>query len=244
MVRVTVGGATGKLGSIVCRMIEESDDLELTGVTVSPGGGSVGKELYPGRIAVSPDHLKNVLKNTDVYVDLTSPRAAEGIIADVPSENVNIVLGTTAVPEKTLRNMAENVRINGTSAVVAANFATGTNIFWELCGIATKYLKEYDMEILDLHHNSKKDAPSGTAKEIARILSEIAMKKEINIHSVRAGDLTGEHTVIFAGDSEVIEVTHKNISREALAHGCIKAIRWVAGRKDGEVHTMKEVLDL
>jgi len=122
-----------------------------------------------------------------------------------------------------------------------------------------KALPGYDVEIVEVHHNQKKDAPSGTAKKAAQIIASVdgidkmvygregnvgARGREIGIHSVRAGDVVGEHTVIFAGRKERIELTHRAHSREAFAEGCVTAIRWVAGRNDGKVHTMYEVLGL
>jgi len=259
MIRVVVGGATGKLGTFVCERIIASDDMELTGAVVSPDGGHVGKEVYPGVIGTSPDGLDGLLEGCDVYVDLTSPKAAERIIPRIPETGANIVLGTTAVSKEAIDAMAESVSKNGTSALIAANFAIGVNVFWKMCEVMAKYLPEYDIEVIEAHHNAKKDAPSGTAMEAVRRLSEATgiqdieygrqgvtgpRNKEICVHSIRAGDIIGDHTVIFAANNERVELTHKAISREAFADGCIEAIRWMAGKKDGKIHNMSEVLGL
>ena len=259
MIKVVVGGATGKLGSFVCQKILASDDMELVGGTVSPDGPHVGKEIYPGITGSSPDRLSELLKGCDVYVDLTSPAAASKIIADIPKSGANIVLGTTAVDQVVLDRMAENVSSCGTSALISSNFAIGVNVFWKMCEMMAKYLPDYDIEVIEAHHNMKKDAPSGTAMEAVRRLSQASgiddieygrqgvtgpRKREICVHSIRAGDIIGDHTVIFARNNERVELTHKAISREVFAEGCIESIRWMADKKDGRIHNMNEVLGL
>jgi len=143
--------------------------------------------------------------------------------------------------------------------VFAPNFSVGVNVFFKACGELARSLPDYEVEIVEVHHDLKKDAPSGTAKRAAEIIGQAtdnmnfiygregnvgARGKEIGIHSVRAGDVVGEHTVIFAGKKERIELTHRAHSRETFAEGCVLAIRWAAGRSDGKVHGMNEVLGI
>lgn len=259
MINVVVGGATGKLGRLVCDLIAGSEDMKLVGATVSPEGGNIGKELYPGVTATGPGSLPEILRNADVYVDLTTPDAASKVIADVPSYKVNLILGTTAVPKDVIDRVAENVRRNGTSALVSANFSIGVNVFWKICGEIADRLPDYDIEIVEAHHGAKKDSPSGTTLETLRILQESSgiekvvngrcgvtgpRSREIGIHAIRAGDIIGDHTVIFAKNMEELELTHKAISRETFAKGCMESIRWMYNRKDGRMHSMSEVLDL
>ena len=257
-VKVAVGGATGKLGSIVCRKVAESGDLELSGAVVSDKGGNVGRDVY-GVEAVGPSGLGGVLDGCDVYVDLTNPAAASKIVASVPEHGANLVLGTTAVDEGALEAMREAVARCGTSAVISANFAIGVNVFWKMCELMAASLPDYDIEVVEAHHSQKRDAPSGTAMETVRRLQSATginetaygrqgvtgpRGREICVHSIRAGDIVGDHTVIFAKNMERVELTHKAISREAFADGCMATIRWVAGRRDGGVHGMSEVLGL
>lgn len=259
MIRVAVGGATGKLGSLVCKGVVEAEDMELVGAIVSADGGNVGKELYPGVVAVGPDRRDEIIRGCDVYVDLTSPKVASEYIDTIPATGAALVLGTTAVDEASIAKMTSEVAKNGTSAVISANFAIGVNVFWKMCETMATYLRDYDIEVIEAHHHHKKDAPSGTAMETVRRLQEASgiedviygrqgvtgpREREICVHSIRAGDIVGDHTVLFAGNNERIELTHKAISREAFADGCIVTIRWVAGKKDGKVHNMKEVLGL
>jgi 4-hydroxy-tetrahydrodipicolinate reductase len=259
MIRVVVGGATGKLGRNVCSMIMSSGDLELAGCIVSDSGGNLGKEIYPGITAQGKDSVITLMKNADVYVDLTSPEAAAQIIDRIPPTGVNLVIGTTAIPKESLDRMAASVYRNKTSALVSANFSIGVNVFWKMCEEMARYLPDYDIEIIEAHHNAKKDAPSGTAVEALRRLQEVtgiekvvngrdgivgARTKEIGVHAIRAGDIIGEHTVLFAKNMERLELTHRLVSREALAQGCIESIRWIHGKKDGKVHSMNEVLGI
>ncbi|MDR3205736.1 MAG: 4-hydroxy-tetrahydrodipicolinate reductase [Candidatus Methanoplasma sp.] len=259
MIKVTVGGATGRLGKAVCGIIASSDDMELVGAVVSDGGGNVGREIVPGLKAVGPDSAEEFIRKCDVYVDLTSPDAAAKLIADVPSWGANLILGTTAVPADVLAALAANVSKFGTSAVSSANFAIGVNVFWKTCADMAAALPGYDIEIIEIHHGAKKDAPSGTAAETLRRLQEASgiadavygrqgvsgpRGREIGVHAVRAGDVIGDHTVIFAKNMERLELTHRAVSREAFAEGCAASIRWVCGRKDGKVHSMEEVLGL
>jgi 4-hydroxy-tetrahydrodipicolinate reductase len=233
--------------------------MKLEGCIVSDNGGNIGREIYPGIIAKGKDSLIDMMKSADVYVDLTSPEAAAQIIEKIPATGANIVVGTTAIPKETLERLSENVSRNKTSAVVSANFSIGVNVFWKICEEMAKYLPDYDIEIIESHHNAKKDAPSGTAVEALKRLQDLtgiekvvngregvvgARTREIGIHAIRAGDIIGDHTVLFAKNMERLELTHKLVSREALAKGCIESIRWISDKKDGKVHGMNEVLGI
>jgi 4-hydroxy-tetrahydrodipicolinate reductase len=259
MIRVAVAGASGKLGSLVTRLVQSHPDMEISIAIVSPGSQNLGKELLPGLEAVSPDDLVSALKGIDVYVDLTSPTAASENLPLIPEAKVNAVVGTTGISRESMDAFVREVKANDLSAVVSPNFSIGINVFWKTCESLAKVLGDYDVEIIEAHHNMKKDAPSGTAVKAAEIISGAtgitervhgrqgkvgARKREIGIHAVRAGDIVGEHTVIFAGKRERIELTHRAHSREAFAEGCLTAIDWVFGRRDGQVHGMYEVLGL
>lgn len=249
MIDVVVGGATGRLGSLVCGLISSSGDMRLSGAVVSPGGGHIGRDIC-GATAVGPDSLMKLLRDADVYVDLTSPAAAAKVIAGVPETGANLVLGTTSVPAGAMELMARKVRECNTSALVSANFAPGVNVFWKTCSMLAESLPDYDIEVTEVHHSAKEDAPSGTAAEAVRRMQESigkqfnAPRKEINIRSIREGDTVGDHTVVFAKNMERLELTHRASSREAFAAGCVESVRWMARRKDGKVHSMEEVLGL
>lgn len=259
MIKIAVAGASGKLGRMVCELILPRKGMELVAAIVSPDNPRLGEEIFPGVLASRPAELETILKEVDVYVDLTSPSAAEENLSRVPHAGVNCVVGTTGLSESTMEVFARGIRDNSLSAVVSPNFSIGVNVFWKTCEQLARVLRDYDVEIIEVHHNMKKDAPSGTAVRAAEIISGTtgvdefvhgrkgnvgARKREIGIHAVRAGDVVGEHTVMFAGRKERIELTHRAHSREAFAEGCLTAIGWVSGRKDGMIHDMNEVLGL
>lgn len=259
MIRVVVGGATGKMGSMVCQLVQRQKDMQLTGGIVSSKGGNVGRVIAPGIVSLGDDQLEKALENADVYVDVTSPGAAEKNLAKVARSGINSVVGTTGISKDALEEFSRAVRQHDASAVVTPNFSIGVNVFWKACGDLASALPSYEVEIIEVHHSMKKDAPSGTAKRAAEIIAGStgtdkmvygrhgivgARGREIGIHSIRAGDVIGEHTVIFAGNKERLELTHRAHSREAFAEGCVVAIRWVATKRDGGVHTMEEVLGL
>ena len=259
MIRVAVGGATGRLGSLICNSVRQQKDMQLVGGIVSQTGGHVGKEIAPGILAFGVDDMVKVLEQADVYLDATSASAVEHNLLQVPGLGVNCVIGTTGLSEDFLERFEGQVVENDVSAVVSPNFSVGVNVFWKICGVLAAVLEDYDVEIIETHHDKKKDAPSGTALKAAQIVSEVTgiekmvygrtgltgeRGKEIEIHSIRAGDVVGEHTIIFAGNKERIELTHRAHSREAFAEGAVTAIRWVSARRDSKVHSMAEVLGL
>jgi len=259
MIRVAIAGASGKLGSLVAGLVQSHPDMDMSLAIVSPNSPNLGRELLPGLVAESPDDLISALRGIDVYVDLTSPSAANETLPLIPQAKVNAVVGTTAISQDALDSFSRGIEENDLSAVLSPNFSIGVNVFWKTCESLATILGDYDVEIIEVHHNMKKDAPSGTATRAAEIISEAtgvrdlvhgregevgARKREIGIHAVRAGDVVGEHTVMFAGKKERIELTHRAHSREAFAEGCITAIDWVYRRRDGRVHGMYEVLGL
>jgi len=259
MIKVVVGGATGRLGSMVCELVRQQEDMQLVGAIVSDAGGHVGREIAPGIATQGAEHLERVVEKADIYVDMTTPSAAAGNLLRVPRLGVNCVVGTTGLSDDMLERFEAEVLENNVSAVVSPNFSVGVNVFWKMCGILAAVLEDYDIEIMETHHDKKKDAPSGTAMKAAQIVSEVtgidnfvygrqglvgARGREIGIHAIRAGDVVGEHTIMFAGNKERIELTHRAHSRETFAEGCLTAVRWVSARRDGKVHTMAEVLGL
>jgi len=259
MIKVVVGGASGRLGSMICDLVRQQSDMQLVAGVVSDTGSHAGKELAPGCKLFPASEIDRALERADVYVDVTSPSAAARNLMKVPPLGINCVVGTTSLPEELLRSFEASVLENNISAVVSPNFSVGVNVFWKMCGVLAAVLENYDIEIIETHHDKKKDAPSGTATKAAQIVSEVtgidsivygrqglvgARGREIGVHAVRAGDVVGEHTIIFAGNRERVELTHRAHSRETFAEGCLTAIRWVSARRDGKVHSMAEVLGL
>jgi 4-hydroxy-tetrahydrodipicolinate reductase len=252
MIRVVVCGALGRMGGTVARLINEASDLELVGgVDVRPGT-VFGAEVVPS------NQIDRFLKEVkaDVLVDFTvAPAAVENVKA-AARHRVAAVVGTTGFSTQQRDEMRRAVEAS-VPAVISSNFSVGVNIFWFLIREAAKKLGDYDIEVLEAHHRNKKDAPSGTAKTILEILdAEVGTRpklygregmtergKEIGVHVVRGGDIVGEHTVLFCGNYECIDLSHRAYDRSVFAMGALRAIRWVVGKNPG-IYSMADILNL
>jgi 4-hydroxy-tetrahydrodipicolinate reductase len=253
MIKVAVTGALGRMGSLVIEEIKNSGDMELV------AGFDIQGEGVPllGDVRVSEAAaLKKVLTLTKpgVLIDFTSASAAVGTVSSAAEMGVNLVVGTTGFSEGQLDQMKR--AIDGhVAAVISPNFSIGVNVFWKILAMAATALKDYDIEVIEAHHNQKKDAPSGTALAAVDVLKNatgieqvvngrkgIALRgKEIGVHAVRAGDIVGDHTVLFAGPGERLEIKHQAHSRSAFASGAVRAARWVVKANPG-VYSMSDVL--
>ncbi|RZN65414.1 MAG: 4-hydroxy-tetrahydrodipicolinate reductase [Candidatus Methanoliparum thermophilum] len=255
MIKVMVGGANGKMGSQVCKSIMMEDNLELVAAVDINGVGNLIDDIE----IKDASNIKDIFKylRPDVYVDFTSPDATIRNIKIAIEKGVkNLVIGTTGFSKEQEEEIA-NLVTGKVTAVISPNFSIGVNVFWRIIEEAAKYLNGYDFEIVEIHHRYKKDSPSGTANKIYNILCNVTGKKvpkygregfsergeEIGIHSVRLGDVVGDHTVFFGGDGERLEVTHRAHSREAFASGVIRSINWLfETKRDEKIYSMTDVL--
>jgi 4-hydroxy-tetrahydrodipicolinate reductase len=253
MIKVAVCGALGRMGQTIGGLVDESEDLELVGgIDVRPGS-------FYGVGVVQSGEIEQFLeaKKPDVLVDFTIASAAVENIRAASKHNVSLVVGTTGfTPEQ--RSEINSLIEGNVAAVISSNFSVGVNIFWKLVREAAKRLGDYDIEVIEAHHHFKKDAPSGTAGTIVGIIKEEVGDREevygrkgmvgergneIGVHVIRGGDIVGDHSVLFAGNSEVIELSHRAYDRAVFAHGVIRAIKWVYG-KNSAVYSMDDVLGL
>jgi 4-hydroxy-tetrahydrodipicolinate reductase len=263
---IVVCGVGGRMGGAVVRAIQQTPGVKLVAAIDKPGGARLGKDAGEiagtghSRIAVTDD-LAPFLEPNIVVVDFTNPAASVGYLKAAAAKAVPIVIGTTgfdAAQTAEIANLAHR-----TPTLVSANMSLGINLLASLVGKAAEKLGEdYDVEIIEAHHRFKKDAPSGTALALGRAvanalgrdLDKVALsgrkgivgergKKEIALLSVRAGDIVGEHTVIFGGIGERIEFTHRAHSRDTFARGALRAAQWLAKRKPG-LYGMQDVLDM
>lgn len=207
------------------------------------------------------DDVKAVIARADVLIDFSSHQATPGLVALCAEHKKAIVIGTTGHSNETLSQIASFSR--HIPMVISSNFSTGVNtLFWLTRKAAEILGPGFDLEIIEMHHRMKKDAPSGTAKTLAEILAQVRQQQvekalrhgrsgivgertsaEIGLHSVRGGDVVGDHTVIFAATGERVELTHKASSRETFANGALRAAAWVVKRKPGQ-YDMQDVLGL
>jgi 4-hydroxy-tetrahydrodipicolinate reductase len=247
------------MGTLVIQEAARIEGMELVAGLDAIGAG---KPLQGSVLVKDASQLEQVLKETrpDVLIDFTIAKAAVKNVCTAASLGVDLVVGTTGISSEQHSEMREAIEGN-VAAVITPNFSVGVNLFWKLVADAAAALKGYDfdIEIIEAHHNQKKDAPSGTAlatlEAIRRArgesdLSEVVYGrngimprgKEIGVHAVRAGDIVGDHTVLLAGPGERLEIRHQAHSRVAFASGAVRAATWVVGRKPG-IYGMADVLE-
>jgi 4-hydroxy-tetrahydrodipicolinate reductase len=255
MIKVAVTGALGRMGTLVIQEVAKAEDMRLVAGLDVVGAG----RHLQGDVAVSDaTELKDVLAlaRPDVLIDFTSAAASVQNALTAADMGVNLVVGTTGFTQEQHAQM-KNAIEGRVTAVISPNFSVGVNIFWRLIASAAEALKDFDIEVIEAHHNQKKDAPSGTALATVEVLKKalgagdvevvygregIRLRgKEIGVHAVRAGDIVGDHTVLFAGPGERLEIKHQAHSRTAFASGAVRAARWVMGREPG-IYSMADVL--
>lgn len=253
MIKVAFVGL-GKMGSAAAKVAAEDSEIEIV----------AGVELHEANAAFpiyTPDKFAEAIKNAEVVVDFTNAEAASGNIPKMLAIGKKVVIGTTGFNSEQLKKIEDAVNQHNSIALLAPNFSVGVNLFFKFAGEMAAKLKEYDVEIIEWHHNQKKDAPSGTAAKIAKIIQEARAQKdeivygrngimprkknEIGIHAIRAGDIVGMHSVWFVGNNEEIEFRHSAHSRDTFAKGCLKAIKWIALQKQGgKIYSMNDVLGI
>jgi 4-hydroxy-tetrahydrodipicolinate reductase len=236
MIKLGIAGVCGRMGRRIFEMACYDKDFEVALALEKKGLPVIGKELGKIKVSSNPDGLFLV----DVLVDFTSPEATEANLDYVARYRKALVLGTTGLNEEQLRKVEEISKV--VAVVFSPNMSIGVNVlFATLPEILKRLGPDYNIEIVEAHHKGKKDAPSGTAKKFYQVLAE-AGKKEIPVHSVRLGDIVGDHMIIFCGNSERIEIKHQAHSRDLFAVGALKAAKWVFGKPAG-LYSMQDVLN-
>jgi 4-hydroxy-tetrahydrodipicolinate reductase len=257
MIRVAVCGACGRMGKLVIKQISNQPDMKLAAAIDVAGAPDEGKDAGElagvGRLEVSvvgADKLADVLKSSkpDVLVDFTNAAAAVQNVKAAADAGISVVVGTTGFTREEMAEMEKIIKNKKIRAVISPNMSVGVNVFFKsIEGMAKMLGDDYEVEIVEVHHIGKKDAPSGTAKRAAQIIAKALGRNEdsIRIRSIRQGDVVGEHTVIFSGSQEKIEIAHHAHSRETFATGVMRAIRHVVKKgKPGVIHDMQDVLGL
>lgn len=266
MTRIIIAGASGRMGSRITALIREYPELKLTGALERKEHGAIGKDVgFSAGISETgvklSDRLEDIIENSDVIIDFTSPNSTKENLRLTSKYHKAMVIGTTGFSKDDVKEM--EVSMKSIPCVMASNMSTGVNLLLRILQDIARVLgDEYDMEIIEAHHRLKKDAPSGTALKMAQVLADVTKrnldkvaiyarrgligertKKEIGIQTIRAGDIVGEHTVIFGGLGERIEITHKASSRDTFARGALRAALWVSGKPAG-IYDMQDVLGL
>jgi 4-hydroxy-tetrahydrodipicolinate reductase len=235
MIKLGIAGVCGKMGRRIFELAQHDKDFEINLALEKKGIPGIGRELGKLKISSSADGLFLV----DVFIDFTAPEATESNLDYVARYKKAVVLGTTGMNDTQLKKVEEISKI--VPVVFSPNMSVGVNVLFSILPeIARRLGPDYNIEIVEAHHKAKKDSPSGTAKKLGEVLTG-ATGKEIPIHSVRLGDIVGDHTIIFCGNSERIEIKHQAHSRDLFALGALKAAKWIAGKPAG-LYSMKDVL--
>ena len=263
---IIVCGVGGRMGGAVVRAVKDSPGVELVGAIDKPGSARIGRDAgemsAAGHLGIAvSDKIESILRRNVIIVDFTNPEASLSYLRAAANTSTPIVIATTGFNAK---QQAEIRRLSRrTPTLLSANTSLGVNVLVSLLGKAAKMLgDDYDVEIIETHHRYKKDAPSGTAIALGRSVADALnrdldkvgvngrkgivgerSKKEIALLSVRAGDIVGEHTVIFGGIGERLEFTHRAHSRDTFARGALRAAEWLAKKKRG-LYGMQDVLGL
>lgn len=266
MIKVIVAGAAGRMGCRLVALVRESTALALAGAIEGTGhhllGEDAGETAGAGRVGVAiSDDLSALMDRGEVVVDFSSPEATLEHFRIVAQHRRAMVIGTTgfsAAELEEVRSLARHV-----PCVCSPNMSVGVNLIYKVIGEMARTLgDDYDIEVIEAHHRLKKDAPSGTALKIAEVLARSVnrdlnqigvyarkgligerKKGEIGIQTIRAGDIVGDHTILFGGMGERIEVTHRASSRDTFARGALRAARWVVRQPPG-LYDMMDVLGL
>jgi 4-hydroxy-tetrahydrodipicolinate reductase len=231
------------MGKAIASLVESGADAAIVSVwesdaAVRRGGDFAGATGYAkNAVAVVADG-KSAVAAADVVVDFSLPEAFDDVVRACEEARKPLVTGTTGVADKLerLKSLAGKVAV-----VASPNMAAGVNAVFHLSDVAARELGSLtDIEIVETHHRTKKDVPSGTALELARIVGA-ATGRKVQVHSLRVGDVPGKHTIVFALKGETLEVTHTAQSRDCFAAGALAAARFVAGSRPG-LYTMLDVL--
>ncbi|MFH1403626.1 MAG: 4-hydroxy-tetrahydrodipicolinate reductase [Candidatus Altiarchaeota archaeon] len=260
---------TGRMGRLIAARMMREDDLDVVAAFAEKGSGDVGLDVGllagVGELGVkvsSIEDLEGALAKSkpDVAVDFTIAKACCQNTGVLAGKGVNLIIGTTGFSDDERKKLEDVIRDNGVGAVISPNMSIAVNVYWNIVKKAAGMLKDYDVEVVEAHHRFKKDAPSGTAMKTAGLIAEATGRKisdcgvygrkglcprkegEIGIHSIRAGDIVGDHTVYFGSVGEHLELTHRAHSRDAFVNGVILAVRFIDGKKG--VYGMDDVLGL
>lgn len=264
MVKIIITGVCGRMGSMILKLALADPNCTVSGVTEIEHHPSVGKcaeavIVGAGNALIVEGSLARVIDKGDVVIDFTEPKATLENFRLAHEKGKAIVIGTTGLKDK---DLDEIIKTHNARVVYSPNMSVGMNLMFDVVEkLSTKMKDDYDIEIFEMHHRLKKDAPSGTAVKLKDLIKSAAperkwievfgrqgilgerKKEELGIMSLRGGDVVGEHTVMFAGVGERLEITHRAFSRENFARGALVAARWLVKQKPG-VYSMKDVLGL
>ena len=263
--RVAVAGASGRMGRMLIEAVRASGDCVLAGALDVPSSPAIGSDAtaflgVASGVPITAD-LRQGLQNAEVLIDFTRPEGTLAHLAICRELGVQAVIGTTGFTDAQKAEIAAHAQ--RTAIVMAPNMSVGVNVTLKLLEMAAKALSTgYDIEIIEAHHRHKVDAPSGTALKMGEVIAGALGRdlkdcavyaregvtgerdpSSIGFATIRGGDIVGDHTVLFAGTGERIEITHKSSSRATYAQGSLRAVRFLRGKPHG-MFDMFDVLSL
>ena len=263
--KIAIAGASGRMGQMLVEAVRSADDCTLTGALDLASSPAIGHDAgaYAGQtsgVAITAD-LHAGLQHSQVLIDFTRPEGTMAHLQACRALGVGLVIGTTGFSEAQKAEIAEAAKT--IPIMMAPNMSVGVNVTLKLLEMATKALATgYDIEIIEAHHRHKVDAPSGTALKMGEVIASALGRdlkdcavyaregvtgerdpSSIGFATIRGGDIVGDHTVLFAGTGERIEISHKSSSRATYAQGSLRAVRFLAGRQPG-LYDMFDVLGL
>jgi 4-hydroxy-tetrahydrodipicolinate reductase len=265
VLNVAIAGASGRMGKTLIETVAQASDARLVGALERPGSPGLGRDAgelvgAPCGVVISDD-IERTLATAEVLIDFTRPEGTLRHLAACDVLKVKMVIGTTGLSQEDrerVRDVGQRIGI-----VAAPNMSVGVNLVFKLLDTAARVLAQgYDIEIIEAHHRHKVDAPSGTALRMGEVVAQALARdfagcavygregvtgernpSTIGFASVRGGDIVGDHTVLFAGLGERVEITHKASSRATFAQGALRAARWLSDQPAG-LYDMQDVLGL
>ena len=244
--RLAIAGCCGRMGRAVAALALQDSVFAIGAVLEAAGHAAIGQDYgtllgRPAPLGVQvSDDAKAGLARGDVLIEFTSPDATAAHVELARQLRKPMVIGTTGLSGPQLG--AIRAAAQAIPVVLSPNMSVGVNVLYELARTAAQRLgPSYDVAVVESHHARKQDAPSGTAKRLAEVLAAVRGGAAVPIQAIRAGDIVGDHTVILAGPSERLELTHRAHSREVFAQGALRAARFAAGRSPG-LYDMGDVL--
>ncbi|MEN9897941.1 MAG: hypothetical protein RLZZ66_1590 [Pseudomonadota bacterium] len=266
MTRIAVVGVTGRMGLSLIKAVTLNKDTQLTAAIAREGNESIGKDAGElagcGKLNVPvSENLESMLNEFDILIDFTRPDISMAYIELCRKANKKVIIGTTGYSEQQKAKIADIAK--EIAIVLAPNMSVGVNLSLKLLEITANVMGEHtDIEIIESHHRHKVDAPSGTALQMGEVIAKTLGRdlescaiygregitgernpKTIGFSTIRAGDIVGEHTVMFADEGERLEITHKATSRMTFANGAIRAALWLKSKNSG-LFDMQDVLNL
>ncbi len=225
MIKICVSGSKGKMGSRILELAKDDADLQIS-----------------GEFDVVEENTEAFIEGCDCLIEFTTPQATMEHLGLCEKHKKSIVIGTTGLSDDEKKKVEEaSAKI---PVVFSPNMSVGVNLLFKMVKDAARILgKDYNVEIVEAHHAQKTDAPSASAKELARIIKEEKIDIKIPIESVREGEIVGEHTITFESSADIIEITHSAKTRDIFAKGALQAAKWLTSKPAG-LYTMKDALGL